>query len=189
MEKKEAREVIQEAVEGLGPLERTRRSDAIRRRLLDLPELQRAQCVMGYLPMPDEWDTRPFLGDLIAAGKRVYVPRTFVKARHIVPVRLSDLDDLREGEYGIPEPDTDETCSVGELDFILVPARAFDQQGNRLGRGAGFYDRFMAAEEFTSVRCGAAFACQVLPQVPHDDHDLPVHILVTESETVRISDF
>lgn len=185
MEKTEARRIIKRLIEGMTLAERAARSEAIRVRLLALPELVAARSVMGYLPMPDELDTRPVLADLIAEGKRVYVPRTFVKERRMFPVRLASMAALREGEYGIMEPDTNETCDPSELDFVLLPGRAFDRRGNRLGRGAGFYDRFLSAPGFRAVRCAAAFACQVLPRVPHNEHDVPVELLVTEEELLR----
>jgi len=184
-EKRAARRLVAAQIARLGPEERAAKSEAIRRRVCDLPEVREASCVMGFLPLSDEVDTRPILEDLIRAGKRVYVPRTFVREGRIVPVRLLDLDRLRTGEYGIPEPDTEETCAPETLDVVLVPGRAFDRRGNRLGRGAGFYDRFMASNGFRALRCGVAFACQVLEQVPHDRTDLPVHLLVTEAETIR----
>jgi 5-formyltetrahydrofolate cyclo-ligase len=185
MEKKEARRQVGQAVRRLNAAERAEKSAAIRSRLSALPELRQAQAVMGFLPMSDELDTRPILADLLAAGKRVYVPRTFVRLRRMVPVSLTDLGKLREGEFGILEPETEETCAVDELDFVIVPGRAFDRKGNRLGRGAGFYDEFMAQEGFRAVRCGVAFACQVLDEIPHAQNDLPVHLLVTEEETLR----
>lgn len=185
--KKEARRRIREVIEGLTEEERRAKSERIRERLRELPELREARVVMGFLPMPDELDTRPILADLIANGKRVYVPRTFVRERRMVPVRLTDLGRLRAGGYDIPEPDSDETCRADEVDFIFVPARAFDRRGNRLGRGAGFYDRFMASDGFRATRCGIGFACQVLETVPHQTHDLPVEILVTEDETLRFT--
>jgi 5-formyltetrahydrofolate cyclo-ligase len=186
MEKKEARRQVQEAIRRLSAAERAEKSAAIRRRLIALPELRPAQAVLGFLPMSDELDTRPILADLLAWGKRVYVPRTFVRERHMTPARLNDLSKLRPGEYGILEPETEETCGAAELDFVIVPGRAFDRNGNRLGRGAGFYDEFMARAGFRAVRCGIAFACQVLDEIPHDEKDLPVNILVTEAETIRL---
>jgi len=165
--------------------ERAEESEAVRQRAMELPELLSAQSVMAFLPMPDELDTRPILSDLLRAGKRVYVPRTFVTEKRMIPVRLRDLDRLRVGEYNIAEPDGDEPCRPEEIDFIFVPARAYDLHGNRLGRGAGFYDRFMASDGFRAVRCGIGFDCQLLDQVPHAPHDLPVHIVVTKSRIHR----
>ena len=109
MEKKEARRQVRQAVRRLTAAERAEKSAAIRLRLNALPELRRAQAVMGFLPMPDELDTLPILADLLAAGKRVYVPRTFVRERRMIPVRLADLGKMRQGEYDILEPETEET--------------------------------------------------------------------------------
>lgn len=185
MEKAEARRRVQEAVAGLSPQARVAKSAAIRERVRALAEVSGGGTVMGFLPMRDEIDTRPILEDLIAAGKRVYVPRSFAEGHRMVPVRLAGLDRLRKGLYGISEPHGDETCAVQAIDIMLVPGRAFDGTGNRLGRGAGFYDLFMCRKEFRAVRVGLAFDCQVLPDVPHDTHDLPVHMLVTETQTLR----
>lgn len=185
MEKKKARQIIRRAVQRLTPSERRQKSRAIRARLLALPELRTSKYIMAYLPMNDEWDTRPLLADLISAGKRLYAPSATIKARLMTPIRLTSLQNLSAGAYGILEPDSEESCPVSKLDFLLIPGRAFDRHGNRLGRGAGFYDRFMAADDFNAVRCAGAFACQMLDDVPHDSHDLPVQIIVTENETLR----
>ena len=186
MEKKEARREIRRRINALTPEERRAKSQAVRERVQSLPEMAQAACIMAFISMPDELDMRPILSDMLDAGKRVYLPRTFLEERRMAPVRLTSLDALREGAYGILEPDSDETCDVAEVDLIIVPARGFDRAGNRLGRGAGFYDRFMAQPGSRAVRCGVAFACQILPDVPHDTHDLPVSILVTEDEVLRV---
>jgi 5-formyltetrahydrofolate cyclo-ligase len=93
--------------------------------------------------------------------------------------------DLAPGVFGILEPAGNETVEPGSIDFLLVPARGFDRQGNRLGRGGGYYDRYMSHPDFRATRCGVAYSAQVLDAIPHDAHDLPVHILVTESGVLR----
>ena len=186
MEKEEARREIRRRIEALTPSERAAKSEAVRARLLSLPEMSDANTIMAFLAMPDELDTRPMIEAMIAAGKRVYVPHTLASERRMIPVRIKGFKDLRTGAYGIAEPDSDETCRPEDIDFIIVPARAFDRRGNRLGRGAGFYDRFMTEDGFRAVRCGIGFACQVLPSVPQEAHDLPVQILVTEDEVLRM---
>jgi len=135
--------------------------------------------------MLDEWETRPLLAKLIAAGKRVYAPRTLVKAHRLLPVRLFDVEALRTGACGIPEPRADESCGPEELEFIIVPGRAFDAEGNRMGRGAAYYDGFLP-KATRAVFCGACFDCQIMDSVPHDETDVPVHLVVTESRTLRV---
>ncbi len=187
MEKKEARRQIARSLESLTPAERADKSAAIRRSVLAMPEFVRAETIMAFLSLPDELDTRPIIEAALAAGKRVCVPRTFVSERRMTPVVLRDIHALRPGQYGILEPDSNETVPPGAIDFILVPARAFDWRGNRLGRGGGFYDRFLDSQAPQAVRCGVAFACQILDAAPHDAHDLPVNALVTEGETIRFT--
>jgi 5-formyltetrahydrofolate cyclo-ligase len=160
-------------------------SEAVRARLDALPELRAARSVMAFISLPDELDMDPVLADLLAQGKSLYVPRTFVSQKRMVPVRLRDLRQLRLGEYGIREPDSAETGAVAELDLVIVPGRAFDREGNRCGRGGGFYDAFLSRPDFRAFRCAVAFDCQLLPAVPHDDTDVPVDAIVTERETVR----
>jgi 5-formyltetrahydrofolate cyclo-ligase len=93
--------------------------------------------------------------------------------------------ELVPGVFGILEPRGSEVVEPGAIDFVLVPARGFDRQGNRLGRGGGYYDRYMSHPDFHAIRCGIAFAAQVLDAIPHDAHDLPVEVLVTEEGVLR----
>jgi len=165
--------------------ERARKSRAVRDRLMALPEMASARTVMLFLGMDDEIDTLPVVESCLAAGKKVYSPRTLLAERKLLPLRIRDAGRLRVGNYNILEPDTEETCKPDEIDLILVPARAFDRRGNRLGRGAGFYDRFMASPGFCAVRVGIGYSCQVIDEVPHERHDLPVRIVVTDAETIR----
>lgn len=159
----------------------------IAQRICALRELSDSRVVMGFVSLPDEPDTMPMLRECLERGKRVYVPRTFPQERRMIPVRLRNLRELHAGGYGIPEPETEETCAAAEIDFLLVPGRAFDRKGNRLGRGAGFYDRFMASHGFRALRCAVAFSCQVLADIPRTPEDLPVQLLVTDEEIIRFA--
>jgi 5-formyltetrahydrofolate cyclo-ligase len=152
---------------------------------MGLPEMRAARAVMLFVSMEDEADTRPLIRRCLAAGKAVYAPACEPAARGLTPLRLHALEDLRPGFYGILAPPPGETCRPADLDLVLTPARAYDRGGNRLGRGAGYYDRFLAQPGMRALRVGVAFACQVLDAVPHEAHDLPVRILVTEDETIR----
>jgi 5-formyltetrahydrofolate cyclo-ligase len=185
VEKREARRRIAEAVGRLSPAERAAKSAAVADRVLSLPETALARTVMAFLPLPDEIETRPLLAGLLAGEKRVWVPRTILSEHRMFPVRLRSIDSLRVGDYGIPEPAGDERGDPREIDFILVPGRAFDARGNRLGRGAGYYDRFLTTISGRTVLCGACFDCQVLDSVPMEETDLPVHLVVTESRVLR----
>lgn len=166
-------------------VERRRQAEAVRRRLRDLPEVSAAQRVMAFLSMDDELDTSAIIEDGIAAGRAVYAPRTLTRDRRMIPVRLRSLADAREGAYGIAEPEGEETCAPEDLDLVFVPALAYDRAGRRLGRGAGYYDRFMASPGFHALRMGIGYDCQLIDCVPTEGHDLPVQVVVTAREVAR----
>ena len=186
MEKEAARARVRRAVERLTAGERAGLSRAVHDRLMALPEMHSADAVMLFVSMADEVDTLGIIASCLGAGKAVYAPASTPASRRMTPRRVRDATGLRPGAYGILEPPPGESCAARDLDLILVPARGFDRQGNRLGRGAGFYDRFMAAPDFHATRVGIGFACQVLDAVPCDAHDLPVQVIVTDAEVIRV---
>ena len=71
-------------------------------------------------------------------------------------------------------PEGDAEVAAADIDLMIVPARAFTPQGDRLGRGGGFYDKYMSLPDFHAVKYGVAFACQIFDSLPTDDHDIPV---------------
>ena len=97
----------------------------------------------------------------------------------------SDRDQMVVTSNGIREPAREETWPLEEIDLVVVPALAYDRLGNRLGRGGGFYDRFLARLEMRTVVCGLAFAQQVVEELPTHATDHPVDLLVTDEEVLR----
>ena len=188
MEKAQAREEIARRLAELSAERRREASARIRRLVADLPEFDHAAAVMLFVSLPDEVYTLPILTDALGAGKAVALPKVDKKAKRMDARLLGDVEaDLVPGVFGIPEPRDCEVIAPGQIDFVLVPARGFDRRGNRLGRGGGYYDTYMAQPGFRATRCGVAFAAQVLDEVPHDPHDLPVEILVTEDGVLRFA--
>ena len=92
---------------------------------------------------------------------------------------------LIAGRHGIREPAADVSAvPPGEIDLVLVPGLAFDEAGRRLGRGAGYYDRFLAPLSVATV--GVAFELQLVPEVPAGSGDVPVGAIVTERRFIRV---
>ena len=188
MEKTQARETIQRRLRELTADQRRDASARIRARIATLPELRQAHTVLLFVAMPDEVDTLPIIRDALDAGKTVAVPKVDSRRKRMHACALRDLDrDLAPGAFGILEPQATQVVEPAAIDLVLVPARGFDRQGNRLGRGGGYYDRYMAQPTFRAVRCGIAFAAQLLDPLPPDPHDLPIHLLVTEHQVLRFS--
>jgi len=150
-----------------------------------LPEFRRARSVFLYMPMAEEIDTAAIARAAWADGKVVLLPRCRMSDRTMDACPIFSFDDrLTTSGYGIAEPCT-EPWDVGQVDFVIVPGLAFDRAGGRLGRGAGFYDRFLEQLSPQAVTCGLAFHQQVIDEVPMFDHDARIAILVTDLGTLR----
>jgi 5-formyltetrahydrofolate cyclo-ligase len=187
-QKKLVRADVNARIKRMSKEERADISRTITERVLALPEVDVAKVLFGFMPMPDEVDVIPVLQSFLDAGKRVCVPHTIIYHRYMQPVEVTNLKtDFAPGAYDILEPVVREQVDISEIDLALIPGRAFDRKGNRMGRGAGFYDRFVARESFGATRIAAAFDLQIVDEVPTDKYDRPVEIIVTESAVYRFT--
>ena len=132
------------------------------------PAFAAANTVMLYHALPDEPDTHPLL-EKYAASKTIVLP--CVEGDDIVPRVYRGEQDLRIGVYGIAEPIGPVFEVLPAISFILVPGVAFDAAGHRLGRGKGYYDRFLSALPARPYLLGTCFAWQKIPHVPAEPHD------------------
>jgi 5-formyltetrahydrofolate cyclo-ligase len=166
----------------LGEKERKRKSALIQQKLMDLPEFQRARTVMLFLNFREEVETTAMAEATIAGKKKLVLPRC---APHgiLLPIEVRDLiQDIEPGTYGIREPKlTLGVVEPSEIDLIIVPGSGFDLQGNRLGYGGGYYDRFFMLLNPLTPRVALGFQCQVIPQVPVGKHDAKMTMLITEN--------
>jgi 5-formyltetrahydrofolate cyclo-ligase len=144
-----------------------------------------ARTIMLFLSTPEEVDTAPIALKAWQQGKTVAAPKVSWSQRRILAMEVNSLTSgLAQTRYGVREPDTGKPVPVDFLDLVIVPGLGFTPTGQRIGRGMGFYDRFLAQPEFMGVACGLAFEEQVLESLPVLDHDMPLSMLVTDA-TVR----
>ena len=168
------------------PGQRTAKSREIEERLFSLPEFKSARIVLFFASFRSEVDTLPMIRRALASGKRVMLPK--VKGKELELFEIRDVDsDVSPGAWGIPEPQGSALVKPDELDVIIVPGAAFDEQGNRLGYGAGFYDKLLS--RFKKPTIAIAFEQQIVHKVPADPHDVPVKKIVTEKRTIEAKSF
>lgn len=166
--------------------ERTHLSRRIADRLLDLDAWDRAALVHLYVGALDgEVETGEIAREAWRSGKRVACPVVEWDPPRLVHHEIDSLDELVVDARGLRQPDPSIAPSIepAEIDLVVAPGLAFDRAGNRIGFGAGFYDRFLAGLDATVV--ALAYSLQVSRGVPHGPHDVPVDWIVTEDETIR----
>lgn len=143
------------------------------------PRLAEAQTVLAYYSLPDEVNTHQFIDDLLAEGKTVLLPTVIGEGQMEWHVYTS-ASGLKKGAFGIGESEGElysgfgrDTSPSEQQMIALVPGVAFDAAGRRLGRGRGYYDRFLAAHPHI-YKIGVCFDFQKVPEVPADGQDVAV---------------
>jgi len=196
--KKEIRAEVAAMLEAAGEDYLSSASAAIAVNLLALPEMKKARSVMLYVSVGKEPATLALISKLLEAGKKVCLPRCadigpdgarITDERILEARRVKGLDDLTAGSYGIPEPPADdERCPLippRKIDLVVLPCVACDAHCNRLGHGAGYYDRFL---QTLSDKCTTIALCYdklLMNEIPTEEHDMKVDAVITEKAVHR----
>ncbi len=145
-----------------------------------LPEWGKAKTILMYYPHENEVNLLPLAEELIKAGKIVAFPKVDPVSKSLILFSINHLKhDFHEGFAGIAEPK--EACSIvglPQVDLILVPGVGFDQTGNRLGRGKGYYDVLL--KNTSAIKIGIGYDFQLFPKILVEKHDVPMQFLITE---------
>jgi len=147
-----------------------------------------------YWPNDGEIDPRTLMERLIDAGKTCYLPILHPEKEHELCFgRYSSESSMAKNRYGIEEPKNTDMISTHALDLISVPLVGFDEHGNRLGMGAGYYDRTLACSNVSSEKkastptlIGLAHSCQQVESIDAQAWDIPMHAVLTDSEFIQV---
>ena len=168
--------------DALPPATRSVLSSRITRVLLMLDAYRNAACVLAYMSFGSEFDTATLVQDALAGGKQLCLPRVARDTRRLEVHRVADVErELQSGVWGIREPLAE--CSRVELDrvdFVLLPGVAFTARCERLGYGGGYYDALIARFTKRPPLVAAAFALQIRDEIPCDEKDQRIDMVVTE---------
>jgi len=178
--KEELRKEFLKKMRALSIEEVKERSQCIQKKLERLELYQKAKKIMVYYPLKGEVD----LLDMVREAKRKTFCFPKIEKERLVPYQVKNLEtDFEKGKFGIKEP-IEGKCrrvEVEELDLVIVPGVAFDHEKNRLGRGKGYYDRFLKELKDT-ISVGVAFNFQIIDNLPYlSSQDERVNILVSET--------
>lgn len=169
------RQAARARLEGISPAERAGASALICERLRSLPEWASSRTIGLYAAQPAEPDLQALLH---TRGKLFCYPCVRGPELEFHPV--DPLTILAPAKWGVLEPPPSTPVDACEIDLLIVPGLAFDSNGGRLGRGGGFYDRFLARPGLAGRAIGVCFQAQIVPEIPREAHDIPVLRVITE---------
>ncbi|OYT27742.1 5-formyltetrahydrofolate cyclo-ligase [Thermoplasmatales archaeon ex4572_165] len=185
--KEKLRKEIKQKRRNISKEENRKKSKEIKEKLFGLKEYKDAKIVLFYVSYDGEVFTHELIKEALD-DKKVVVPISNKKDCSLSLSILEFWDDLIEGPYRILEPKKDciKEISIDEIDLIVVPGVAFDENGNRLGHGKGYYDRLLEKTKAKTV--GLAFEFQIVKNIPTDRNDVPVDLIITKDRIVKCSD-
>ena len=154
--------------------------------LQKIEEFVKADIVLLYYPTKNEISPLPLFEICLKMGKTVAFPVCQKESTTLMFKKVTSLDMLSPSSFGIFEPN--EECEIiipTEKTICITPALLFSKDGHRLGYGKGYYDRFL--KDFNGISVGFSYSDCVLDFIPHDAHDIPLDMIITESEVLKIA--
>ena len=181
--KAELRRLVREKLAQLAPADFAEKSAGICKTIAHHAEWRRAKTVGLFAPHTHEPDIDPLWQHI--QGKLVCYPRVVGETLSLLRVR--NLSELKTSRWNLREPDhaNENLLQLEQIDVLLVPGVAFSRNGERLGRGGGFYDRFLAEPKLRAFKIGVCFDAQLACEFPRESHDQAVDAVVTEFGVIR----
>lgn len=173
-DKRTLRQVVRAEIAKLSDIEKEEISSQIFSNIAELNEIRQASVVALFASLPDEPQTTAIIEQL-AKSKRIVLPR--IEGDEMEFYDISE--GLRKGAFGIMEPIANRPISPNEIDVMIVPGVAFTRIGTRLGRGKGFYDKYLSRNGFRAYTIGVCFPCQMVENIPTEKHDKMLDSIVT----------
>lgn len=184
MEKNELRRVVKERFRALDDGQKQQKSARLIERLSEILAQREISVVALFSPMNDEVQIAPLVEKLAKEGGcRVVLPRVESMSDGQAEMEFYDYNpaQMAVGAFGIIEPQAGEPCSASEIDVMVVPGVAFDRNGGRLGRGKGYYDRYISREGFRAECIGVCFDYQLFDKLPTEPHDKAMDMVVSDN--------
>ncbi len=162
------------------------KSSRIKKRIFEMDLFRDAQTILFYVSYGNEVYTHDMIKESISLGKTVVVPKSVTKNNALILSRLSDWDNLEVGAYNILEPKQEsiEQVDVESIDLIIVPGVVFDESGNRIGHGKGYYDRLLNDSQ-NIPNIGLAFELQMIDNIESEKHDEKIDVIITEDRIMK----
>ena len=171
----------------LSEFEIIKNSKIISIKVIATKEYQSSKSIGAYYPIGSEVKTFDIIKHSIDNKKEVGLPRVIDSTKiEFFKIIEDSFEKIKftKGKYGIFENSMSSTI-IDQMDLLIIPGIAFDLQGNRIGYGKGYYDRLLSSRQAKYI-IGLAYEAQVINEIPNNDQDIPVNMIITEKRTIRI---
>ena len=180
IQKTQLRRQLRQKLSRISRGERERKSRRILGKLMKLREYRKARRIFTYISLPSEVQTTELIKKSLLLKKRVFVPAIHVRKKEISIFEIWSMkSDLKRGPFGIPEPVKRRPGKPEKLELVVIPGLGFDKKGGRLGRGEGYFDRFLRRTA-KAPKIGLAFREQIVRKIPVLAHDIPMNRIITD---------
>jgi len=185
--KRGLREILLEKRNNIAPEQKELKELAIKKRLFNVVDFKKANNILFYASFRSEVDTIACIQDALRMNKKVALPVVNIKHKTLELFEIKDLSELAPGYMGIPEPIIRKRrrMVLADFDIAIVPGIGFDVTGNRLGYGAGYYDRLLSNSKDHFITIALAFEEQIVPHIPKEIHDVQVDKIITEKRVIN----
>ena len=186
--KQERRTQIKARLAALSPAQRYSMSIQACENVVACETFAHARTIMVYAPLPQEVDVSHIALRCYQDNRTICLPKIDWDHHRMWPVPVNSFDDhsLVADRYGLRAPERGYPMPVELVDLVIVPGMAFDTDGRRLGRGGGFYDRFLGQSGFIGRCIGLCFDCQIVDAVPSARHDVVMNFVATDRRLITV---
>lgn len=138
-----------------------------------------------YISFGSEVETKDIIMKALDDGKKVYVPKINGENNEMKAINIESLEGLVENSFGILEPISDVEISKEKIDLIIVPGAVFDKEGNRIGYGGGYYDRYLEAIKDKKNKIALVYDFQIVDYIPNEVHDIKVDYIISNKGFIK----
>ncbi len=173
--------------DGIAPAERISKDKEIRERLFSLDVFKNAKTILFYASFRSEVGTLECIRTALELGKNTALPLVDFKKKELLLFRIKDIAELEPGYRHIPEPGIikNRDIALGDINVVIIPGAGFDLNGNRLGYGAGYYDRLLSNTKRHISTIALAYEEQITEEIPVEPHDVQVDAIVTDKRLIN----
>ncbi len=183
--KNKLRKKIRNLRENLSIEEVLGKSERTCNKLIETNIYKNAKIIMSYMSIKNELNTQGLNAKILSDKKKLYLPVIDKKYNMIVAREVEKLEKISKGMYNIPEPSNGKIIDKNKIDLIIVPGLVFDKNGNRIGFGMGYYDRFL--KDYNGKTIGLCYKFQIVETIISEAHDEKLDMLCSEDGIITLN--